>query len=219
MPNRVLDLTGQRFGRLTVLNIAHRKRDAQGDVRIFWLCKCDCGNTCIVRRSQLRSGSTKSCGCLSRELSSSRNKTHGLYGTKIYKIWSGMKSRCRYSSCQDYKYYGGKGITYCEEWNDFTSFYEWAIENGYQDGLSLERINVKGNYEPSNCKWVTLREQRYNLTKSLKYTINEKTKCLAEWCEIYNVPYQTVYKRIKKQNLDIHEALTKPIIHRKGAKT
>ena len=217
MANHIVDLTGQRFGRLTVVEIAYRKRDQQGDMRIFWSCKCDCGNTCIVSRNNLRKGSTKSCGCLREEVSH-KGKTHGMYGTRINRIWNGMKSRCSYSSCQDYKYYGGKGVTYCEEWKNFSSFYEWAMENGYQDGMSLERIDVNGNYEPSNCKWVSPREQRYNMTTSLKFTIDGETKCLAEWCELYNISYQTVYKRLKVQKLGIYEALTKPIKARKGEK-
>lgn len=210
MPNRVIDLTGKRFGRLTAVEIAYRKKDKQGDMRVYWKCKCDCGNTCIVSRNSLRKGSTQSCGCLRDEINHISSKKHGLYGTRIYKIWDGMKARCNCKSMKSYKHYGGRGITYCKEWEDFLPFYKWAIENGYDDDLTLERINVNGNYEPQNCRWITAKEQRYNLTISRKYTINGETKCLAEWCDFYKVPYARVHKRLTTYGYDILTALTKP---------
>jgi len=203
---RAIDLAGNKYGKLTPVKIAYKYRDKFNDMRIFWECKCDCGNTCVVNSRAITSGKTKSCGCLRKGV----NKKHGYYGTRLYRIYQGMKSRCKYSCCQDYKYYGGRGITYCAEWDKFENFLEWALNNDYKDGLSLERIDVNGNYEPDNCCWVTPQEQRYNLTTSLKFTINNETKCLSEWCRIYKVPYARVHKRITCYGWDIVSALTTP---------
>lgn len=206
MGNKAKDLSGKKYGKLTPIKIAYRCRDKFDDMRVYWECECECGNVCVVNSRALTSGKTKSCGCLRKGI----NKKHGYYGTRLYRLHQGMKSRCKYPSCQDYKYYGGRGITYCEEWESFENFCEWSLSTGYNDNLSLERIDVNGNYEPSNCCWVEPQEQRYNMTTSRKFTINGETKCLAEWCQLYNINYQTVYGRITKYNFDILRALTEP---------
>ena len=143
------DLTGQRFGRLTVLERTELK----------WLCKCDCGNKKIVAGGHLVSGDTKSCGCL-------RIK-HGMRNTRLYSIWHGMKERCYNTKHKFYKHYGGRGIKVCEEWkNDFQTFADWALSHGYADNLTIDRIDVNGNYEPSNCQWATNAEQQRNKRNS-----------------------------------------------------
>ena len=131
--------------------------------------------------------------------------------SRLYNIWSGIKERCLIVSNKCYKDYGGRGIKICDEWlSDFQTFKKWAINNGYQDNLSIDRIDNDGNYEPSNCRWATAKEQARNRRNSKIYTINGVTKCLSEWCEIYNIRYQTVKYRLQ-QNWNIERALTQPV--------
>lgn len=134
------------------------------------------------------------------------------HDNRVYRIWHNMNDRCFNKNAKDYKNYGKKGIIVCEEWkNDFMNFYNWAIENGYNDTLTIDRINNKGNYEPQNCRWATMKEQHRNYSQNRFYTINGETKCLTEWCEIYNINYNTVISRIDKWKMDILEALTKKV--------
>lgn len=160
----LLDLTGRRFGRLEVIGFDHRIHKPYG-TWIYWKCKCDCGNTKVVRKDHLISGATKSCGCFEKE---NLNKlafksTHEQSHTKLYYVWNSMKQRCNNPKVKGYKYWGGRGISVCDEWKDsFYSFYLWATNNGYNHGLTIDRIDVDGNYEPSNCRWVTMKVQANN---------------------------------------------------------
>lgn len=137
------------------------------------------------------------------------------HNNRVYNIWHNMKDRCNNHNNRSYKHYGEKGIKVCEEWldkeNGFINFYTWAINNGYKENLTIERINNNGNYEPSNCKWATMKEQHRNYSQNRLYTINGETKCLTEWCEIYNINYNTVISRIDKWKMNVLEALTKEI--------
>ncbi len=151
---KFIDLTGQKYGKLFVIERAENKEN-----RPAWLCKCDCGNIVVVKGSNLRSGHTKSCGCFRIEKITTHDKTH----TRLYTIWHQMKERCYRESSRNYKYYGARGIRICNDWkNDFSKFYEWAMKNGYNDKLTIDRINTNGNYEPSNCRWATISEQNKN---------------------------------------------------------
>lgn len=154
---KFVDLTGMSFNRLTVIEMC----DREPGKRIHWLCKCICGNYCLVPSNPLKNGRTKSCGCLANDLTSARTKTHGMTGTRIYKQWKDMVSRCFNKNRSDFKYYGGRDITVCREWSDsFETFYKDMGEppNGY----TLDRINVNGNYEPSNCIWASRLTQTIN---------------------------------------------------------
>lgn len=155
---KFIDLTGQRFGRLTVIQRAENK-----GVITRWLCECDCGNEKVIRAQDLKEGKTQSCGCLRSELVSERNYVHGHSEERIHNIWRGMKKRCLNPKSKSYKDYGARGIRICDEWlNDFQAFYDWAIANGYSDSLSIDRIDNDGNYRPSNCRWADRKTQNIN---------------------------------------------------------
>lgn len=162
-------LVGDRFGRLTVVERAENYISPQGQARKRWSCKCDCGNMVTVLSGALVSGDTRSCGCLQKEIAKTTFTKHGTWGSRLYKIWASMKSRCYNKKCTSYKWYGEKGVTICDEWlNDCGAFSNWAMANGYKDDLTIDRIDPYGNYEPSNCRWITLAEQQLNKRKKEK---------------------------------------------------
>lgn len=197
-----IDLTGQKFGRLTVIEKAENKGKYTA-----WICKCECGENVIVRSDHLKSGFTKSCGCLRKK----SHIRHGLNHTRIYKIWSHMKSRCCNQKDCHYKYYGDRGIKVCDEWlNDFEAFYNWAMSNGYDDTLTIDRIDVNGNYEPSNCRWATRKEQSNNRRSNHLLTYNNKTQTIKQWADEYNITYNKLSSRINKYNWTIERALNTP---------
>lgn len=148
------DLTGKKFGRLTVLELAMR-----GSRGTKWLCRCDCGNETVVFGGNLTRGNTLSCGCLRYERLREGITSHGLSGSRLHSIWCGMRKRCNNPKAMRYERYGGRGITICDEWlDDFAAFHAWAMANGYRDDLSIDRIDNDGDYEPGNCRWITLSE-------------------------------------------------------------
>lgn len=153
-------MAGKRYGRLVVIERAGSRRK-----RALWKCRCDCGNFALVTGDDLRTGGTRSCGCLGAERRVEANVKHGYCGTRIYRIWKGMLARCRNKGSTDFKWYGAKGVSVCEEWLSFENFKNWAFSNGYTESLTLDRVNVYGNYEPSNCRWATVSEQNANRRK------------------------------------------------------
>ena len=156
--SKKLNLIGNQFGKLTVIKYAGTKNN-----RTAWLCKCECGNYTTVIGKNLKNGNTKSCGCLHVENARKLFTKHGKSHTRVYHIYSNILKRCTNTSNKDYKYYGGRGIAVCDEWKDnFQAFYDWSMSNGYKDNLTIDRINNDGNYEPSNCRWTTMKQQARN---------------------------------------------------------
>lgn len=200
------DETGNRYGRLVVIEKHHQ--DSRGEW--YWLCKCDCGNDKIVSGNKLRCGNTKSCGCLQYEHRKvGFHRTHGKSETKLYVAWLNMRSRCYNPKNIVYKNYGGRGISVCEEWrNSSDAFIAWAEKNGYQDGLSIDRIDVNGNYEPSNCRWVTKEQQYLNRTDSHLLTAFGKTQTISEWANESGIAYDTIERRINAYNWSPEDAVT-----------
>lgn len=200
----LIDLTGQRFGRLVVVKrVDHEKK---GQAR--WLCRCDCGKEKVVQSYDLRSGNTQSCGCQRQE-----NFTHIVHGhsrKRVYAIWKGMKSRCFNENRKCYKDYGGRGITVCDEWkDDFEVFYDWAMANGYSDDLTIDRKDSDGNYDPSNCRWADTLTQANNKGRNVFLEYNGETHTIAEWSRITGINAATIYNRVKKLNWTVEKALTK----------
>lgn len=191
----VKDLTNKKFGKLSVIKFNNVNKSRHS----VWLCKCDCGNVLLVEGPRLTSGNTKSCGCIKKEQNKTRAIKHGYYNTRLYKIWFDMKRRCYNKNRKAYKYYGEKGIKVCDEWlNDFFSFYNWAIKNGYSDNLTIERIDYNKNYCPENCKWITQAEQTQNTTHNHLITFNNKTMSITQWSKEIGVACKTIRSRLKK---------------------
>ena len=183
---------GDRYGRLTIIREVEQTRSAHSVTRRF-LCKCDCGNEVVCRITNLRSGITKSCGCYKKYVASHRRDCHHLKNTRIYRIWSGMKRRCYNKHNEHFDRYGGRGIVVCEEWKtDFMNFYDWAMVSGYKDGLSIDRIDNNGNYEPSNCRWATQKQQVLNSTGIIKCSVGGTDASLTDIAEILGVSFRRI---------------------------
>ena len=205
------DLSNKRFGKLTVLKFAYSKKRNTRGYRHFWECKCDCGNITIVDGEKLLYNHTHSCGCLVKEKAKTLNNSHNLSNTRLYKLYFDIKKRCYNSNHRNYKNYGARGIRLCKEWeDDFLSFYNWAINNGYKDNLTIDRIDVNGNYEPSNCRWVNQEIQQNNRRSNFLITYKNETHTLSEWCKKLNLNYFTVQQRFNKLNWSVEDAFTTP---------
>lgn len=202
---RKQDKSGKRYGNLVVVKEAYKDK-RYGKTRIVWECICDCGNTCNILGERLSSGNTKSCGCLKPKKCG--NYKHGKKYTRLYNIWQGMKGRCCNSNHTSYMYYGGKGIKIFGEWiNDFQTFHDWAISAGYNDSLTIDRINSDGNYEPSNCRWVSMADQANNTSNNRLITANGKTQTLTKWSQETGINITTLSSRIKSLNWDAEKAM------------
>lgn len=186
-----IDLSGKKFGRLSVVGKNGKRKES-----VTWLCTCDCGNEYTTLTGSLTSGRANSCGCLRKETTSKSFTTHGQGNTRIYSIWSDMKKRCDYSKHKHYDKYGGRGITYCERWKDFSNFHEDMHET-YQEHLTIDRIDFNGNYEKDNCRWVTMDVQWNNTRKCVFIEINGEVDTVKNMCRKYNAKYDRVVRYIK----------------------
>lgn len=204
---QLIDLTGKKFGRLTV--IERSGADANGQA--MWRCKCECGNESSVKGGHLRRGHTRSCGCLENEARIASHTTHGKRHTRLYRIWSSMKDRCSNPNSRAYKWYGAKGVSVCREWIDFETFRAWAEANGYADNLTIDRIDSNGNYCPDNCRWITNTDQQSNRSNNRHLTYGGETRTIKGWAEKFGIEYFQFYRMLKKFDFDIgrmidHEA-------------
>lgn len=186
-----IDMTGNRYGHLVVVALdstststKHRK----------WICKCDCGNTKSVFRDALIAGKTKSCGCMQYADKKGINRTHGMSKTRIYREWVSMRKRCRPDS-NDSKTYYHRGISVCLEWNDFITFYEWAVSHGYDDSLSIDRIDNNKGYSPENCRWIPIEQQQSNKSNNVYVIYEGKKYCVKQLSDKLGLPYKTICRR------------------------
>lgn len=195
------NVVGQKFGLLLVLKDGYSRIDVNGYVIKRCLCKCDCGKEIIVDIYALLNGHIKSCGCTRKE--NFKYIVHGKSKDPLYIVYGGMKNRCYIKSNQEYENYGGRGIKVCDEWlgeNGFSNFYDWSIKNGYKKGLTIDRINNDGNYEPSNCRWITRKEQSKNTSRNLYITYKGETHLLCEWVNILNISWGKIRYRYYHNN-------------------
>lgn len=185
MNKQIKDMKDLTFGRLKVVEFSHTK-----DGKAYWKCLCECGNEVIINGRNLRMGRTNSCGCI--------QKKHGEWNTRLYSIWNGMVRRCHTSqSKKQTKYYKDKGIIVCDDWRDFLTFKEWALNNGYEESLTIERIDIGGDYCPGNCKWIPRNEQQLNQSHTTFIEIGNIRKPLTVWAKENNISPNTLRYRIK----------------------
>lgn len=202
---------GNKYNRLTVLKISH------SDNGIFWLCKCDCGEKKAIKGNALRRGIIKSCGCLWKETIKDNfkkgrdEKSHGLpHGRKLKDLYRNMIRRCYDPKSEKYYCYGGRGISVCKKWrSDRRGFYKWAIENGYEPGLQINRKNNDGNYCPSNCNFVTATKNANNTRHNHMIEWNGKTQSIADWARELGCRGQALQHRFTR-GWSLEKAMTQP---------
>ena len=195
---------GNKYGLLTVLR--YTGNDKHGKRR--WLCKCDCGKECVVLGSDIKRGHTTSCGCYDKK----RRIKHGMSDTRMYKIWCDIKSRCNHEYDTNYNNYGGRGIRVCDEWdNDFMAFYDWSIVHGYNDKLTIDRIDVNGNYDPSNCRWISFYDQQYNKRNTKYYEYNGDMITIYDIMKITGLKYNTIKTRLNR-GWSIEDIVNTPLV-------
>lgn len=197
---KIIDLTGQKFGRLTAL----KRAGARGSSAL-WLCQCDCGNLKEVTATHLRQGSVRSCGCLAREIHGKQlaavNKSravHGEYQSKLHNVWGSMIQRCTNPKNAYYHLYGGRGIKVCAEWRDYVTFRDWMLANGYADGLTIDRIDPNGDYAPANCRLITLAEQQCNRRNNIKIEIDGELLTMSQIIKRYDLRGTSAYYHYHK---------------------
>lgn len=186
----LFEMVGKRFGMITVLERSENEID--GTAR--WKCVCDCGKIFTTRGTRLRAGKAMSCGCYGASILSRKTKKHGMSNTRIYHTWNSMLERCYKEDGKSYKFYGAKGVEVCDQWKDFLSFYDWAVNNGYKEDLTIERIDCTGNYEPDNCKFISKKEQARNTRSNIRITTSDGYMTAAEVSRMLNVCPSTIEK-------------------------
>lgn len=216
LPNSIIEMLGKKYGKLLIQGVSYKKPVfSKKENRIkkyiyFVKCKCDCGKEKIINAETIKRQKVFSCGCYIKEkLKKGLNVKHGLTNHRLYHIWCCMKNRCYNVNYLEFKYWGGKGVSICDEWkNNFENFYNWAIDNGYKDNLSIDRIDGNKNYCPENCRWATAKEQANNQRNNKLIFYKNQTKTLAEWCNFFGVKYSLVRDRIYRYNWSFEKAIT-----------
>lgn len=204
-------VVGETINRLTAI----QRHGVSSRGAVLWEFQCACGNRVIKEGRFVRSGGVKSCGCLVTERAKKLNYKHGLGRGKLYSVYNAMVSRCNNPKNKSFKNYGERGIQVAKEWlDDFVIFRDWALQNGYKEGLSLDRIDVEKGYSPDNCRWVTRDVQNNNKRNNILIRYKGKEQTLKQWCQELNLSYSAIQTRIKRGNSPI-EALEKPIRNRK----
>lgn len=212
------DITGHRFGRLTALEVVGTAPNHGG---YLWRCKCDCGNEHIVAYAKLSHGRVRSCGCLRKEISMERQLKHASARrnkrTRLYSIWLGMRERCSYPQNVSYPAYGGRGIKVCNEWaSDFDKFRNWALSNGYNDTLSIDRIDSDLDYSPENCQWIPLSENCAKQRKSRFITIDGVTKSITKWAKTIQIAPCRLSEYFKSKGVEATRLFLYETLKKKG---
>ena len=205
------DLTGNKYGRLTVIEFAGNNKQHNS----MWKCKCDCGKEVVLRGYSLTSGHTQSCGCYNIEKILERNHKHGLRSTRLYTIHFLMVRRCENPNTDDYKNYGARGITVCDSWkgkNGFINFYKWSMEHGYKNDLTIDRIDNNKGYSPDNCRWVTREVQNNNRRNTRYVTVNGETDTVSRLARKYEIPYETLLRYSKGRKIDKYSYLNIEVV-------
>lgn len=181
------DIQGNKYGLLTAIQFVEIRKG-----RAYWLCQCECGKEVIKMAKLLKNGHTTTCGDISH------HTIHGQSHTRLYSIWQDMKNRCNNPNLANFDRYGGRGIKVCDEWmKSFESFRDWALNNGYSDDLTIDRIEVDGDYEPYNCRWATKQEQGNNRSSNHFLTIDGVSKSIALWSKDTGIPQHVLYSRLR----------------------
>lgn len=202
------NLTGKTFGRLKVLSRAEDQVSPSGRHHTMWLCKCSCGNQITALTDNLKSGKTTSCGCYKADKNREKFGSHLDTHSKLYGVWCGIKARCYNPNSTHYKRYGGRGIGMCKEWKScYETFRNWAINSGYRDGVSIDRIQNDFGYSPSNCRWVDRVTQANNRSSNKLFTMDGETHNLSEWAKLSGINYKTLHNRIFTAGWDFEKAI------------
>jgi hypothetical protein len=203
------DLSGQKFNRLAIVEFDHYK----GDHVAYYRCRCDCGVEKVIKGADVKRGVVKSCGCYNREMTRLRKPglKHGYaHKERLYEVWKNMKRRCYAPNNERFQFYGGKGVIVCDEWKeDYAAFRKWAHKNGYAQGLTIDRIDNDGNYEPSNCRWATAKVQENNMSRNHILTYRGESLTIAEWADRLGVTYSTINHRVQR-GWDMERLINQP---------
>lgn len=203
------DLTGMKFGKLTVIEQGENHRQPSGKSIVMWKCRCECGSESLISASNLTTGNSTKCKKCTNNLFTYKHGDSPKSGKKrLYRIWMAMKNRCLNRNVPYYVNYGGRGITICDEWLNYSTFREWALNNGYSDDLTIDRIDVNGNYEPTNCRWITLTDQQSNRRNCHYIEYKGQRKILKDWAKELNIPERRLSSRLRL-GWNIEDAFTR----------
>lgn len=206
------DLSGLKSGRLVAIRYEYTRNK-----KAYWLCLCDCGKSKIVVGTSITNGHVKSCGCLKKEMLAEKNFKHGFCGTGLYQCWQDMKKRCYDKNRAQYKDWGGRGISVCEDWLSFENFKIWAVKNGYQPGLTIERVDNNGNYSPENCKFIRKQDQNSNRRNTVVISFDGKNMNIEQWAKYLGLKRGTFDSRLKR-GWSIEKAITTTITQTENRK-